>query len=597
MGVVALLVVLGYLYLYPASAHLFAGRGDWLLSNGGDHTPLPTLYDMVSEEARERPRRLLYGAVYTERLNPPHGFALLFPWIERWVVAIADRFSPIEAVPTAVVWFFMVLNGACFYLFGRVEGWRRTVALALAIAFAFNVYTRARAAVHAGLVALYLLPLLFVGLRLLQRGATRRNLVSAAGLFLLCAMAPAYYVVMGIALLPLLLWFYFRGLPEGRRPLGAFGTLAATAAPAVLFLAWNVAAPVPSAYRDRDAVHLPAVLRNFLYEFSARPSDYLVGDISLVEPGAGAREPRDWNPLRRAVNAYARANVAPSNLHERSNGIRWVLLVPFIAFLFAWAVPRFRRRLDPELRREGSFFAVLAIWAFFFSLSPAAIRLETDLGPALWLHKLVPNFRVPARFGAFVHFAVLALVGHAAETWLRRIDSGRGRRLTFALAAALPVVVVLDHPPLQPVPVVRLSPTLKPVEEASADGHCGIGLFFPYVAANPQFEDEAEFYRALQRLRRTDCVAINSTVPTPTSESLRARLGRRAHKRDPATEARLLELIRCARLDWIVFSSQVPPAQRDRICGALGWIRVAPDACRAQVSRGDFVDPGRCLSP
>src|SRR5262245_13260037 len=214
---------------------------------------------------------------------------------------------------------------------------------------------------------------------------------------------------MVVAVVPLLVWFFLRDLDRGERWRGLL-RLAIAAAPAILFLGWNLVATTPPELRAKKAVYKPPILDNWVYEFGARPSDYVVGDI--------AEDPervRDWNPLRRKVSAWAQKNVAPSNPHERSNGIRWTLLLGFVAVAAALAAPRARRRLPALLRHEAVFYVVFTICAFLMSLPPSDIHLETNLGPARYVHALFPHFRVPCRYGVFVHFGVLATVGWALQ--------------------------------------------------------------------------------------------------------------------------------------------------------------------------------------
>jgi hypothetical protein len=588
-----LFAALGYLYLLPASRYLVRGDSSWLLTDGGDAVSAPTMYWGIIDATAREPSRLLYGTVYTELLNPPDGWGLWFAWQDRLLVLAAALVGPLEAVPTFVSWALMVANGLALYAFGRVEGWRRSISLALGIAFAFSVYTRARAFVHPGLVGLYALPLAFVALRLAQRARRARDLILPTVVFLVCATCSHYYVIMIAAVSPLLLWFYLRGLPSGER-LRGLRRLAIAAAPAVIFLGWNLAVTAPPAVRAR-AVYRPPIITSWLSEFGARPSDYLVGDIAV------AKDPTDWNPLRRVVNGYAQRNVAPSNPHERSNGIRWLVLAAFLALAAAMIAPKLRRRLPSELRREAFYYLVFAGCMFLLSLPPSLLHLETDLGPSRLVHAIFPNFRIPCRFGAFAHFGVLAAVGWGVHSLLERARVWDRPRARWAVAALLPLLVIADYPPALALPVRRLAPAITPVAQAAEGAECGTGLFFPYSAANPYFAHEIELYRSFQRIRGTSCRPLNSPGQTPLSQRLIAVLGFDAYAakgQQRRVEDGLVGFARCARVDWIVFESVVPAEARGRICGQLGGVRVADDACRLPGASNRLVPvPLECLPP
>jgi hypothetical protein len=589
-GVTLLLAVLAYFYLLPASLLALRGDTSLILTDGGDAVTAPTVYWTMVEAVTREPARLLFGTVYTELLHPPEGYGLWMAWQDRVLVTILGSVVPVEVVPTALVWALMVLNGLSFYAFGRVEGWRRPVCLALGIAFAFSVYTRARAFVHPSLVGLYVLPLAFLALRLTQRARRPRELVLPALALLGCATSSHYYILMVAAVSPLLLWFYLRDLPRGTRLAGT-ARLAAVAAPAILFLGWNLLATAPPQLAGKQAVFRPPVMTHWLTEFAARPSDYLVGDIAEKKD----RQP-DWNPLRARVSAYAQKNVHPSNFHERSNGIRWVVLAGFAALAAAMVAPRARRRLPEALRHPVAFYLVFTLCAFLLSLAPGSLHLETDLGPSRLVHAIFPNFRVPCRYGAFVHFGVLAAVGWGLHALLARVWERPSAR--WAAAILLPAVAVADYPPMVGLPMLPPAPTLAALEAASPGGVCGTGLVFPYTASHPHFEHEKDLYAALQRIRGTRCRLLNAPAVTETSQRLMATLGHNAFAAaGRAVEDKLIAFARCARLEWIAFEPSVPPPTRNRVCAALAWPQISGDVCRARAPAGETAPLLGCLPP
>jgi hypothetical protein len=161
LGVALVLVALGYFYFWPASLRLGFGVPGAIMSEGGDATILPFLYDAVARLLREKPSWLLYGAVPIVGLDPPESGAHWIPYLERWVVALLGQRLPAENLSTAFVFVATVLNGALFHGFSRSLGWSRPLALAIGIAFAFNPFSLARAQAHPALVGIYYLPAIF----------------------------------------------------------------------------------------------------------------------------------------------------------------------------------------------------------------------------------------------------------------------------------------------------------------------------------------------------------------------------------------------------------------------------------------------------
>ena len=65
-----------------------------MLGNGEDPTALPFHYGVLLRTLHEHPSWLLHGSAYTEQLNPPQGYGIVFPWIE---VGIAARIAAAQA--------------------------------------------------------------------------------------------------------------------------------------------------------------------------------------------------------------------------------------------------------------------------------------------------------------------------------------------------------------------------------------------------------------------------------------------------------------------------------------------------------------------
>jgi hypothetical protein len=605
-GVALVLILMGHFYLWPASSMMWTADRTHLMSNGGDATTLPFIYDLIQRAAHESPRNLMYGTIHNPRLGPPNGSGMWVPWIERWIVAALHGTLPLAATPTAFVWLLMVGAGLSFYAFARAEQWPRLLALSFALAYAFNPYTRARAVVHAALVGIYCLPLVFLALRLIKRDPRPVRLLLAASLFIFSLWTAHYYILMLVASAPLFVWFQLRQdepeTPAARIPRLASRSLdlVLAVAPAAVFLAWNFLHPLaPGAPPTQPAVPSHEVAQQYLRLYAASPIDYVSGDVALG--------PRDLNPLRQWIDdKLFAARFGGSNVWERANGIRWSILIPALALIAALCVPALRRRLrasvEPGTWHKLTYFSVCAALMFWFSLSPSSLSIyQHDLGAAAWVHALFPEFRVPSRFGPFVHFAVLALVGTYVSAHWQRAFGAAAPRWRRALPCLLPLLMVLDYPPLQPVAIDDMrTPRFDLV--AAGSGKCGVGIHFPY-SLGAGTADEYEMYPAYQQLRDTDCSNLQQPLATEFHARMLQTIGNPAFaaatgspENARALRARFVAFARCAQLDWVIFRARVPEPWRQQLCAQLGWRRIAPDACASSQPRAaTFLDPApRC---
>jgi hypothetical protein len=374
--------------------------------------------------------------------------------------------------------------------------------------------------------------------------------------------------MMSIALVPFLLWYALRGRnPKGR----AFARLVAAGVPAVLFLGWNLLAPLPREVAAEQAMHRPAIASYWLVTFAARPIDYLTGDIAF--------DASDWNPLRASLTRGVRdARYDSSNNIERANGIRWSVLV--ITFVATVAVLRKRRQksLPEPVRWELVFFVALAAGAYWLSLSPRSFAPGgIGMGPSLWVHKLLPHFRVPSRFGPVVHFACLVIAGYALTAWLARSKSRPFRTGILVLA---PFVAVLEFLPLHPVWAIAAQPDRAELVLPGTN-YCGTGVFFPYVGIRPGSLEEFDYYKTIQQMKRTSCILGNIPLDDPRNAAFYAKIGTDRFASAPAaTASALVEFLKCSGFEWVVFRDEASPGMRAKVCSDLGWKRVSDDSCR-----------------
>lgn len=593
----AILLFLGYFYLWPASEYLLKGNSTRLLTDGGDGVPLPFHYHAIQDAFEHHFSWLLYGAVYTPQLNAPTGYALWIPFIERITVILASPFVDTPSIPTVFTWTLMLLSGMMTFAIARLEKWNWPLSMGVAICFAFNSYIRARGNVHHALASIYYLPAVFLALRLLQKSVTRRASIVASGLLLFAVLAAHYYLMILAAISPFLVWYYLR---EYYQPANRWASVrkplvraVLVSLPALFFMVWSVTQPVPSQFRQPDALITPPPYGFFLVFFSAKPIDYLAHDVAFGS--------RDLNPIREKINEEVLHNLRSSNPPERSNGIRWFILFPALAFLIVWLIPGRRRRLSPELRDQLKFFFFFGIAAYWISLSPRSFSpLGHGIGPSAWVHWLMPSFRVPSRVGPLVHFSLLMVFGYMIQNWLDRHPRWMADRKVWLLAAiSFPALMVFDYAPIQPLYTVAVGPPRTAA--ILPDGTCGTGMYFPYLGPGSGKNMEGgEAYLEIQRLRETSCKAFNR-VSTDDYNTL--LIG--AYSVDPFTEAlkrddaqamaaSLKKFAECQHLDWIVFRKLVPPSWWRPVCDALGWDAVSEDTCRARALRDPLaVEEGR----
>jgi nitroreductase len=560
------LVVVGFFYLAPASGALLRGDSSVMIGDDTDSITNPLQYAVVLDTLKHAPARLLFGAVYSPQLGAPEGEALFIPFIERGFVLLFAPFLDPDLMPTAMVWALMVLTGTSLYGCGRVLGWPRALCFGLAIAFAFTPYTRARGAVHIALVGVYWAPTVIAALHLLARppavlAVGSRALVVAAGLLLFAAFAAHYYVIMAVVLAPFFLWFYGYLLPRGARSLGAARRLVLAALPAIAFVGWSALAPVPPGVRPHAANVKSSndVTEQYLHAYGAHPIDFLTGDVKLGE--------RDVLPWRAELTRAVRGEVTV-NRHERTNGIRWSILAALALVPAALAVRRLRRRLDEHERRVAISAVALAVVALLLAVSPQGLRsYDTELGPVQLVARVIPRYRVPSRMGTMVNLAAILATGSLLTAW------ARGQRRRRAMLSVVPLVMLLDYAPLDPVPLQPIGKSRR--ELARGEAPCGAGITLPYVS---WYSANADFYRVQAELRGTSCRLIHAGYLTDEDVAIEAALGTVPRVVGDLERAR--GFATCTRASFVIFRLDLPADTRRAFCQAMGWSFVGEDACR-----------------
>ncbi|MGE4132954.1 MAG: hypothetical protein AB7F86_15035 [Bdellovibrionales bacterium] len=587
VGVIGFLLIALYVYFYPGSQALLDGRTDTVMSDGSDPASLPYTYDLAKKLWQDHPSRYFYGSLYIDGIDPVHGISLWVSWMERWLGLLYSYLVPIEQVSTAFTLTIVAFNFLAMYILGLILGWRISVRLPLSLAWAICAYTRARAKVHPALAGTFHVPLIFLGLYLVFKGKSWRSLALSAVAFLIAASGAHYYLVTSIFLSPFFLLFLFLQ-PETRvrfKPI--LLRLITAIVPAMILLGWSffMATPPGAKITSEESKNYGVLeqydVHPFMNIFCAHPVDYLAGDISLEQNGV------DWNPLRDVINSSILSNLGDSNPHERTNGIRWTILI--IALLAVAHLAFKCKDFSGAEKRNLLFFLGFAAFTFWLSLAPDIPALGWS--PSYWQAKIFPRVRVPSRAGVWTHFSLLMIVGiylHHSTNWLRYLT----------LPGALLALVVLDYPPIQKMPMAPVLPAYEALNRSH--GACGTGMAFPFT--NPQYTSVAHYYFA-QRMRGSDCPNLNSlqepenilaiTKYFPPSPQYLQALSYRKEEVE-----KLESFARCIPLSWIVFQEGTPVPFAVEVCKRLGFNLSSDGVCRGTDSNSPTIQsPQNCLRP
>lgn len=581
------IILLAYLYLYPGLNPIFTGEKNIVMSDNTDPAGLPFQYEKMLRVWQEHPSRFFLGSIYSDSEDPTQGTAYWMSWSERGLLLFNSYFLPLEQISTGIVFCLLLVNALAMYLLCRYLKWDRWISYGLAIAWTFCAFMRARAKVHMSMIGTYHVPLIFLGLFLVIRGKTWRSLVGAMACFLVAVTTIHYFIVTSAFLSPFFLAFV--GIqPEFRAAWKKVSLrLIGAAIPAILFLVFNLTFTIPSNVRMSAQNAIPETgktadggLHKFLFYYAAHPIDYLTGDLSLE------RKANDLNPLRFLINDYVLSNMTESNPHERTNGIRWSILLISIGLVVALLLKKVPRTNFET--RNIFFFAIFAAFAFWLSLPPD--WPFANIGPSGWLYRLVPQIRVTNRAGILTHFSLLMIVGYFFASSFQT----RWKKYLL-IPAVFPTLMILDYPPLiQNMPMATIENVYSSLPPSPQT--CGVGIYLPYISS---WTDVA-FYHFRQRLRGTDCWTLNSMGGAP-QQYLTDRFPPtvdfvQAADRVPQIRDSLIQLVNCVPLSWIVFDGSLSPIWAQAVCSELGW-KLNPDrTCTApafKLWQDRFVE--RCL--
>lgn len=592
--IAALFLFLSLAYLAPGVGYLFSQRTDRVLSDGTDPATLPYTYAVILDHWHKSPINLFFGAVPTDKLNPPEGFALWIPWSEKFLIILGSYLFPVEQLSTFFLLVMFICSGLSFFLMAQTMGWHRGLATALSICWAFNAYSLARAKVHFGLVALYHLPLIIFALYLIKHRQDRKSLAWATGALLIASTTAHYNLIITAFLTPFFVWYIFAEASERQNWQRLSLRTVLAALPAVFLVAWCYIKPLPQAYVKENTIAMiktgeaaPGQYHQFLDRFSTHFIDYFTGVIAVSTS--------DINPLRMLISDSVVKNMGEANTHERSNGVRWLIWLAVGAFTYLLFSQKRDEYFSSSVKTNAYFWLAWTGFCIWLSFTPEYFGFP---GPSAWLSKLVSQFRVPSRAGIFAQFGLLMLAGIFLQAWLfGENQSGNKKKAVGGLSGWQPKLrryirssvllvglVIIELPPfmyeLPTSPVVARRSDL-------ADGQpCGSGLYYPYVSGTWGL---AEYYYFLQSMRGSQCAIVNAVTDTISDRNRRLMQTMPLHpkyleiiNRDATPHVNnLVGLAHCVPFDWYVFDPKLPADFKAKVCSQLGWQMTSADTCRS----------------
>ena len=548
------------IYIHPGEIPFFENSQSAMMSDGTDPATLPYQYGLLLDLAKKDPASLLFGAVYSNKVGAPEGFVFWIPMLERVYVLFLGLFLTPEQIPTGSVLISMILNGLCMFMLGRILKIPSLTSWAMGVAWAFSAYTRGRAQVHMGLVAIYHFPLVFLALLLLAK-PNKKSHWTAGLCLLVISFFPQYYVVILACLLPALILFAYLIRPQEEKRHFFLTRPLLFSLPAILWLGFSLFRPIPNNV-DMKKSPFPETGKSetayhpYIDIFSAHPRDYFTGDIAVG--------PKDLNPIREIINKnLVKKKFEGSNPHERAIGIRWVLwLLSLIALVLL--LPRFKDLWSTQDRKIVFYFFGFSFICFWLSLPPGWPLPET--GPSLWLHQMISQIRVPNRAGIGVAFSFIIISGLLIKNVLSKVI--KNLKFRFLLEGLFTFMIILELPPLyQNMAVAPILPKLTPLTTIQ---NCGTGLRYPYVSAQ---EQALEYYYFLQQMRGSSCYLINSPSSSliDTKMILNFSWPQIVKKELQGEFSKLKSFIDCAKLSWIVFGPPLTIKEAQLMCHSKQW--------------------------
>lgn len=211
------------------------------------------------------------------------------------------------------------------------------------------------------------------------------------------------------------------------------------------------------------------------------------------------------------------------------------LYLGYVPLVLAGVAIRNWRRKRKSLKLKGEpgqdsgegFFIALALVGIIFSQSPYwQIGSLKVFFPSYFMFRILPMFRVYARFGIVVMLAVSLLAGMGLKVILSRAQTRRRKVVTVSLLVPFILFEFLNVPPFR---VTDVSQTPPVYEWLAAEPGDFIVAEYPLVLSQ-----DCLFYQRIHRKR-----LVNGAVPGTESEEIRKRLLDISHPQTPGLLASL----------------------------------------------------------
>lgn len=562
--------ILALIYIHPAEIPFLTFSTAQALSDGTDPQAFPYNFQAFIDLLITRPFEAFWGAVYFPQLGGPHGSVLWMSMSERIQAVVLGLILPIEQVATGFALLGMTLNGFFMYLLGKELKIPRPISWLMGFAFAINAYTLARARVHMGLVGIYHLPLVLLSLFWLFRN-DRRGLILSSMAFLAISFFPHYYVVTISLFAPLLAIVYFKLKPSQIDYKVATKRIVLALIPATLWLGFSLSFPVSPKNQKVTQIYpitgeTTQEYHPFLDVFSLNPIDLFSGDISNGE--------NDLNFIKEGIaHSLKQAKYQGSNSHERANGIRWIL---WLTFLFAaiWLLPS-----QKIFWQSNDRFIVLALFVFgliSFWLALPPNWPMTGMSGSLFLHKLIPQIRVPNRAAIGIAFAIILMSGLFLKNVLAQVQSEKKSKLIVILWGLLLFIELL--PFYQYLPVAKIDP---PIHSLTEKENCGRGFYYPYVSGA---HNAMYYYHFLQQMRGADCTILNQNAGSELDFNLGKYFARSFSMNLQEAllnkQSKLItDFANCSGANWVVLGSPLSHEYGRALCDEMKWDWTNERAC------------------
>lgn len=565
------LTFLTYLYLYPGSQLMITKSQSMTMSDGTDPLTLPFQYSIFANYFETNPRLLLYGAIPTHQFNAPEGMALWTPIQERIFGILGYYLFGAEQAGTFVAFCMLLASALSVVVLMRLLNFNYNISMATAIAVSFTAFSRARAVVHLGFLSLYSLPLIFIAIHLLKKPTSKKNVALSSFCLLLAGITCHYYLFIFAFAAPV---FFIYLLWGESKKINQVLKLVIASVPVVVLMGFSILKATPSDYPlghsavPESGKTNSGETHSFVERFRAYPVDFLTGELKI--------SPSDINPVKQKINQYVLESLTPktmqdlyyiSNTHERTNGIRWVILIPFLILPFFI----FRKKITPSPEEKGLLICL-------YTLAIVGFLLACNLGLAEILHSIINQFRVTNRAGILVSFSSCIASAYLFKYFFqKKFNTGRlGKILNFPLF--LSALMIIELPPLYND--ITTAPVL-PIANLPAR-NCGNGFYFPYV--NGYF-NSVETYGVYQTLRGTDCALVNDSQESIRESALFQKFGLNnnviasINENSISLKSDLSVFLKCTNLDWIKFNPQMPEAWIVDTCKISGWTIQSGNVC------------------